>query len=271
MNSNLRERILRESSDTRENISADIEARAPCKKCYTSRLRRFMNAKDLGTFKSWQYKMVTWMLIVMMAIVLVFTVALQSVVERIERESFDNTWQEKIRLVNLMFNKIDDTLDNKPNWGDYRYEDDLKNTTEDLDEWYGVFAALYNTKLELISRRIYYENETKVELTPDSPILAYIGKDISREFTVNIKTSGGKSDEFIMYYRWVPALGSEHESYLLLIGMNRSKHLVHPSDALIEWSVGLIGLCLFMVVVALVASKYLEKYEKERGWLTDEC
>ena len=190
-----------------------------------------------------------WIAMFMFVVALVYALQLSSVVEAVEHEAFMGQWIEKIRAFEMVLDEIDAYVYTDSDWGEYDYASHLSPSVYEFDNRQGVFAALYNDDLQLLSRRAVMPGETPFNPFDDPKFMVAIA-DVDRGEMIAPYPAGLPKDRWgRVYYRWVPTGDQYDDKLLAVVGMLPSAMDGNPGERLVAWCVGLLALKMLGLVM----------------------
>lgn len=195
-----------------------------------------------------------WLLIAGLVALLAYAISLSSVVAAVSDSILTNQYLMIRKTVNLMCDYIDTCISKGADWRQYDYSYIIASFTTRLDSDPGVFAALYDGRLNLISERVTSDSETPIFPHFDTSFVSAISHNERGELTSPYISLEGRSESMYLYYRWIPS-GNEYDRRLLLvaaIGPNSIEG--SPARTLVSWCIGLLAVSSIVVITAGVIS-----------------
>ena len=192
-----------------------------------------------------------WVILGMLLILGGFALSLNSVVDSVNAAIFDNRWLQTRLACDLLGDLVDDYVRLDEDWGTYDYASDFDDSISRLDSLPGVFAAMYDENLTLLSERVTVEGERGMDPRSHPDFLSLASEHEQGEIDLVNWQDAGVEQATRLYYRWIPTGEFDHK-LLLVVAMSLAALEINPSNLLVTWCVSLLAVAAFTVSVSLV-------------------
>ncbi|GHU77476.1 hypothetical protein AGMMS49992_25430 [Clostridia bacterium] len=190
------------------------------------------------------------LILVSLATLIVFSVSLYNVVDRVDQALFMAQWDEKVRTVNLFCDEVDRYVIEDQDWLEYDYATLMRGQAQEMDAWPNLFAALYGDDMNLLTDRTTPPGEILMYPVSDPMIRGAVHSSEQGEFTTRYHGENSAGEEIRVYYRWVPSGPGYEHKILFIIAMRERPLDSAPSAMLIRWCILLIALTGVINLVA---------------------
>jgi hypothetical protein len=172
-----------------------------------------------------------------------------------QREVINEKMIEKRTEVEIIVAQVDRYVEIDKDWGTYNYAADISYVVEKLDRMYGVFAAVYDDKFRLVSKRVLSgesEDESDNLFDPVQSSDFIIKAQYNNSGNLELPYNRGR-DEVVMhtYFQWVPTKPSYERRLLVVIGITPDSAQTHPENFMTFGMIGLIAVT-FLLNLGLV-------------------
>jgi hypothetical protein len=183
-----------------------------------------------------------------------------------QREVINEKMIEKRTEVEIIIAQVDRYVELDKDWGTYNYASDISYVVEKLDRMYGVFAAVYDDKFRLVSKRELSGESADQSDNLFDPVQSsdfIIKAQYNNNGNLELPYDRGR-DEVIMhtYFQWVPTKPTYERRLLVVIGITPDSAQTHPENFMTIGMVGLIAVT-FLLNLGLVIMISRLKRNKE--------
>jgi hypothetical protein len=183
------------------------------------------------------------------------------------REIIAEKMIEKRTEVDVIVTQVDRYVELDKDWGTYNYASDISYTVEKLDKMYGVFAAVYNDKFQLISQRGLSGSAADQDDNMFNPVQSsdfIIKAQYNNSGNLELPYDRGR-DKVIMhtYFQWVPTKPSYENRLLIVIGITPDSAQTQPQSFMTAGMISLIGVTFLLNLGLIIMISRIEKHKAE--------